>query len=308
MGQVGGTRRPKKRRSPVSQVVSGPVVGVVHPGQMGASVAGALVAQGVRVIWASEGRSDQSYRRAEAVGLEDAFSLERLAAFADIMMCICPPDQASTVARAVAVAGFAGLYVDVNAVAPATARGIQAIVEARGATFVDGDLIGGPARPGGTTRLYLSGPEAAKVAALFLGTDRVQAVTLDGETTTASALKMCYAAWTKTSAALLLAVRGAARAMGVEGALLAEWERSQPDLAARMAAAERAVSKAWRFTGEMREIARAFADADAAGAGFANAAAEVFGALAEFKDTEAFELDAVLTALGPQAAHTPSPN
>ena len=63
-----------------------------------------------------------------------------------------------------------------------------------------------------------------------------------------------------------------------------------------------------RFAGEMREIARAFADADAAGGGFANAAAEVFGALAGFKDAETFELDAVLTALGPQAAPTPPPN
>jgi len=292
----------------VHEVVAGTVVGMVHPGEMGASVAGALVAQGVRVIWASEGRSEHSHRRAQAAGLEDAGSLEQLANAADIIVCVGPPDQAATVARAAASASFHGLYVDANAVAPATAQGIQAIVEAGGASFVDGDLIGGPTRVGGSTRLYLSGPEAARVAALFVDSDLVEVVVLGRDTTTASALKMCYAAWTKTSAALLLAVRSAAQAMGVEAALLAEWERSQPDLAARMEVAERAVPKAWRFAGEMHEIARAFTDADAAGAGFADAAAKVFESLAEFKDAERFELNAVLGALGPQAAHTSSPS
>jgi 3-hydroxyisobutyrate dehydrogenase-like beta-hydroxyacid dehydrogenase len=264
---------------------------------MGASVAGALVAQGRKVLWASEGRSQASYRRAQAAGLTDAGNLEQLVKAADIVVSICPPDQAAGVARVVAAAGFGGVYVDANAIAPATAEGILAIVQGGGARFVDGDLIGGPARPGGSTRLYLSGPEAGRVAALLVGSDRLEAVVLGGETTAASKLKMCYAGWTKTTSALLLAVRGAARAMGVEGALLAEWERSQPDLAARMDAAERAVSKAWRFEGEMREIARAFADADTAGAGFPEAAAEVYGALAKFKDAETVELDAVLTAL-----------
>jgi 3-hydroxyisobutyrate dehydrogenase-like beta-hydroxyacid dehydrogenase len=292
----------------VPELVAGPVVGVVHPGEMGASVAGALVTRGVRVIWASDGRSEQSRRRAEAAGLIDAGSLEELATAADIVLSVCPPDQAAAVARAAAATGFEGLYVDANAVSPATARGIQAIIEGGGASFVDGDLIGGPARAGAATRLYLSGPESARVAALFVGSDRVQVMVLDGETTTASALKMCYAAWTKTTAALLLTVRGAARAMGVEAALLAEWERSQPDLAARMEAAGRAVPKAWRFAGEMREIARAFAEVDVAGVGFADAAAKVFGALGEFKDVDEFELDAVLGALGPQAADISPPS
>ena len=173
---------------------------------------------------------------------------------------------------------------------------------------MDGDIIGGPARAGGSTRLYLSGPEAETVAGLFAGSERLEAVVLGSDTTTASALKMCYAAWTKTTAALLLAVRSAARAMDVEAALLAEWERSQPDLDARMEAAVRAVPKAWRFAGEMREIARAFNDSDAAGAGFADAAVQVFAALAEFKGAEVLDLNAVLGALGPEAPHASSPS
>ena len=80
---------------------------------------------------------------------------------------------------------------------------------------------------------------------------------MPGDVGTASALKMAYAAWTKGSSALLIAVRALAIREGVDDALRAEWERSQPGLGAR---SESAVAgnarKAWRFVGEMEEIAR----------------------------------------------------
>jgi hypothetical protein len=101
---------------------------------------------------------------------------------------------------------------------------------------VDGDLIGGPVRPGGGTRLYLSGVAAGEVAALFAATD-LEAVNLGDDVTAASALKMCYGAWTKGTSALLLTIRAAAAAYGVEEALVTEWARTQPDLAARTQAA-----------------------------------------------------------------------
>jgi prephenate dehydrogenase len=95
-----------------------PVVGVLHPGEMGASVAGALVAQGRRVVWASAGRSDDTRRRATAGGLVDVGTLESLIGEADLVVSICPPDAALGLARSVAEAGFTGLYLDANAVAP----------------------------------------------------------------------------------------------------------------------------------------------------------------------------------------------
>ena len=110
----------------------------------------------------------------------------------------------------VAGAGFGGLYLDANAIAPATAREVAGIVEGGGATFVDGGIIGPPPSAEGGTRLYLSGPRAAEVRRLFAGTD-LDVRVLEGETT-ASALKMAYAGWTKGTAALILAVRGLARA------------------------------------------------------------------------------------------------
>src|SRR5205807_7800556 len=132
-------------------------VGLLHPGAMGGAVGAALTSVGVPVAWASSGRSAASRARAERAGLTDVGTVRALAAESDLLVCICPPDAAVDVAGSVAGSGFAGTYVDANAVSPATARRIASIVEDGGGTFVDGDLIGGPPRPGGPTRLYLSG-------------------------------------------------------------------------------------------------------------------------------------------------------
>ncbi|MGH9056557.1 MAG: DUF1932 domain-containing protein [Acidimicrobiales bacterium] len=273
------------------------VVGILHPGEMGASVGGALVAEGIRVLSVSEGRSGETKRRADRFGLEDTTTLAGLVSGADVIFSICPPAAALDVARAVSTAGFSGIYVDANAVSPDTARRIGAIVGATGARFVDGDLIGGPARPGGPTRLYLSGPDSPIVAELFASGDRIEVVELGSDIAAASALKMCYAGWTKGTAALLLALRALARESGVEEPLLAEWRRSQPDLADRLEAAQRVAPKAWRFAGEMDETSRAFSDAHLPGSGFHAAATEVFQVLAGFKGIEP-DLDSTLAALG----------
>jgi hypothetical protein len=150
------------------------------------------------------------------------------------------------------------------------------VVQDAGARYVDGGIIGPPpAGPDPTARLYLSGPDAPAVAELFAGTGLTTPV-LDGEPTAASALKMAYAGWTKGTAALLLTMREAARAHGVEAALLSEWEHSQPALPDRsLRAAREADEKGWRWVAEMREIAATLAAADLP-AGFHEAAAEVF--------------------------------
>ena len=257
-------------------------VGLLHPGEMGASIGAALRRAGVQVLWVSAGRGPATRRRAQSADLTDAGSLSALVAGSDVVLSVCPPHAAFEVADTVAVSGFAGLYVDANAVAPATAGAIGAVVERVGGRFVDGDLIGGPVRPGGGTRLYLSGPAAEEVAVLFAATD-LEAVNLGEDVTAASALKVCYAAWTKGTSALLLAIRAAAAAHGVDEALLSEWERTQPGLAARSQAAAGTARKAWRFAGEMDQIASCFAEAGLPD-GFACAAAELYRRLAPCKE------------------------
>jgi len=239
------------------------IVGLLHPGAMGAALGDALCAGGHEVLWASEGRSAET--RARAGRFRDVEVVEALVAESDVLLSVCPPHAALDVANE--TTGFRGLYVDANAISPATAVEVAALHE----RFVDGGIVGSPPREPGTTRLYLSGDDAPEVAALFEGSVVGTRVVAD-----ASALKMTYAAWSKGTAALLLAIRDVARANGVWDDLQAEWRESAPELPARLEAAERsAAAKGWRWIGEMEEIADTFV---AAGApeGFHRAAAEVY--------------------------------
>jgi 3-hydroxyisobutyrate dehydrogenase-like beta-hydroxyacid dehydrogenase len=241
------------------------LVGVLHPGEMGAAVA--AFARG-EVWWAPEGRSEATASRARAAGLRPA-SLPELLERCDVVLSICPPHAALDVARA--CAGFRGVYCDANAIAPGT---MQEVARLAGGEVVDGGIVGGPPREPGT-RLYLSGAAAPAVVDLFEGT-ALEPVVLGDMIGTASALKMCYAAWTKGSAALLLTAAEAAERHGLGDVLRAEWERSLPGLADRAEQAARSADvKGWRWVGEMREIEATLRAAGLPG-GFHEAAAETF--------------------------------
>jgi 3-hydroxyisobutyrate dehydrogenase-like beta-hydroxyacid dehydrogenase len=248
-------------------------IGLLHPGEMGAALGSVLTAAGRKVLWASEGRSPATARRAEAAGLRDAGSANALAGRSDMILSVCPPHAAGEVARS--VSGFGGIFVDANAVSPATVRAIAAEVEAAGSRFVDGGIVGSPPVAAGATRLYLSGAGAADVAELFERTI-VDARVVSDEIGAASAVKMIYAGWTKGTAALVLGIRALARAEGVEPTLVQEWSESIPELLEHSARAARSAgAKGWRWAYEMEEIASTF---DYAGLpdGFHLAAAEIF--------------------------------
>jgi len=249
------------------------VIGVLHPGEMGGGVAAALRGVGHEVVWVPAGRSPETVARAEAAGLRTVGSVEELTAVSDIVLSIVPPHAALGVA--LQAAQGARLFVDANAVSPETAAEVGDAITRGGGTFVDGGIVGPPPSKPGTTRLYLSGQRAADVARLFSGSP-MEALVLEGGPGTASAFKASYAAWTKGTDALLLAIVATARHHGIEQQLLAEWARSKPDLAARVHGAGWAASrKGWRWVREMEEIAATFASAGLP-RGFHEAAAEVF--------------------------------
>lgn len=272
-------------------------IGILHPGQMGISVAAAAQNSGHTVLWTSEGRSAETRARAESQALVDAGSLQQLCRACEIILSVCPPHAAEDVAREVAAVGFQGLYADLNAIAPERARRIGALLAAQGITFVDGGIIGGPAWQPGETWLYLAGTEAEQIAACFAA-GPLEVEVLGAEIGTASALKMCYAAYTKGTTALLCAVEGAAEGLGVREALLRQWARDDADFPAQAnARVRRVTAKAWRFAGEMDEIAATFG---AAGMpeGFHRAAAALYRRLADFRGrTTPPELTEVLAAL-----------
>jgi hypothetical protein len=244
-------------------------IAILHPGEMGAAIGQALADLGQDVCWLPAGRSDATRRRAESAGLVERADLTGC----DLVVSICPPAAAVETARA--IGDFAGIYLDANAISPATAAEVSGIVRAHGADYVDGGVIGQPPAQAGTTRLYLSGERADDVAAMF-GAARIEPRVLTTGAFAASSLKMTYAAWTKISAALLLATQATAAELDVADALAAEWALSQPALGRRLEQARAsAIAKGWRWEDEMRQIAATFSEASQP-SGFGEAAASVF--------------------------------
>jgi 3-hydroxyisobutyrate dehydrogenase-like beta-hydroxyacid dehydrogenase len=233
-------------------------VGLLFPGEMGAAVGEAVDAG---VVWAGEGRSAATAARADKGGFRDVGSLESLVRESDLILSVCPPGIAEDVARAVADAGFEGIYVEANAIAPARTERIAADT---GLRLVDGGII---ARS--RVNLYLSGNNAdvETVAALFDGSD-VDAIRLPGGVGAASALKMAFGGWNKIGVLLTAQSYAIARAYGVEEALASEGVGAE--------AIPRAGPKAWRWQDEMEEVARTCALLGLPD-GLGKAAAEVCG-------------------------------
>jgi len=280
----------------VSRIPRRPVIGVLHPGAMGAAIGVALRPRAGSVIWAAAGRSVTTSKRAELADLVGVPDVAALARRSDVIISVCPPHAAREVAGQVAAAlaglvpdgaalGTAGsdsrprapVYVDANAVSPATVGAIGALLGVD--TVVDGAIIGPPAWEPGRTVLWLSGPGAADVAALFAGSP-FSARVLGPELGTASALKACFALQSKALPAIWLEIAAAARGWGVEEELRGELGRTGVDYAAALAAAAAATPKAWRWAGEMDEAADTVA-ALGLPAGFSRAAAELYRRLAD---------------------------
>ncbi|HEV2066000.1 MAG TPA: DUF1932 domain-containing protein [Thermomicrobiales bacterium] len=239
-----------------------PTIGLLSPGDMGHAVGSVLHANGLTVLTSLHGRSERSRTLAAKGGIEDAGTLPELVRRVDILLCILVPasalDVAQEVAAAIREAGSTLLYVDCNAIAPRTVQAIGETIVGAGAQFADVGIIGPPpTRPG--TRFYASGPGAAAFADLAnYGLDvRV----LGGEIGQASGLKMCYGAMTKGLQALGTELLVAARLMGLGEALRAEQRETMTEV---LAWVERSMPtmppKAYRWVGEMEEIATCFAD------------------------------------------------
>jgi 3-hydroxyisobutyrate dehydrogenase-like beta-hydroxyacid dehydrogenase len=259
-----------------------PVVGILHPGAMGAALGSALKARAGTVIWAAAGRSDATAKRAELADLVAVPDVAELARRAHVIVSICPPHAARAVAEEVAAAldgrPEAPLYVDANAVAPETVRGIGALLG--DARVVDGAVIGRPAWEPGRTVLWLSGEAAPAVAGLFAGSPFTARVLGPG-LGAASALKACYALQTKALPTVWAALADAADAYGVRDALSEQLARDGVDLTANLDALHaRAEAKAWRWAGEMDESAATLA-AVGVPDGFSRAAAEVYRRMAD---------------------------
>ncbi|MGH1493686.1 MAG: DUF1932 domain-containing protein [Acidimicrobiales bacterium] len=266
-------------------------IGFLHPGQMGVTIAANA---GTKTAWAGNGRSPATAERAKSADIQDLGTVAALCEASDIIISICPPAAAIAVADEVVATGFEGTYVDANAVSPATSKEIGA----KFASYIDGGVVGPPAIHPGSTRLYLAGPGADELALHWAGSALdVRPISDSASEAKASALKMAYAGWTKGQSALLLAVNALAESAGVADELRAEWDLSQPGTTERSSQMIPALSrKAWRFAGEMEEIAASMADGGVPD-GFHLGAAELYYRMAEFKEGPEPSLSEVVEAI-----------
>jgi 3-hydroxyisobutyrate dehydrogenase-like beta-hydroxyacid dehydrogenase len=271
-------------------------IGILHPGDMGVAIGASAINNGHHVYWASAGRSQDTRRRAEEHALIDVGSLQELCKRCSIVFSVVPPSAAEDVAEQVVAQKFKGTYADLNAISPQGAQRIGERLEANGVTFVDGGIVGPPPWQPKTTWLCLSGKDSATIASCFTN-GPVQTEILGERIGDASALKMCYGAYTKGHTALIAGILGTAQNWGVLESLTRRWAADGSGLdksaAPRVA---RITDRAWRWVGEMDEIAATF-DGAKMPRGFHEAAADIYQRLSRFKDQPTPSADAVLAAL-----------
>jgi len=236
-------------------------IGIVSPGDMGQGVAQSIKNSGYAVHTALDGRSARTKALAQAAGLNDCGTMQKVVETCDVVLSILNPAAAVDNARAAAAAmqatGRRCLFVDCNAVAPQTAHEIDAIIRAAGGDCVDAGIIGPPPRGKASMRMYVSGPQAALLEQL--SNTGIKVRVMSERIGDASAIKMCYASYTKGALALGVEMLMTARHLGVDAALDRELQESAAE--SRQWILSRATMmppKAHRWVPEMLEIAKTF--------------------------------------------------
>jgi 3-hydroxyisobutyrate dehydrogenase-like beta-hydroxyacid dehydrogenase len=277
-------------------------IGILHPGEMGISIAASAINSGHQVYWVSQNRGAKTRSRAEEHGLIETESVFELCETCDIIMCVCPPHSAEEVARLVVEGRFQGTYLDANAISPQRAVRIENMMREQNIHFIDASIIGGPAWKAGETVLYLSGKNANVIVNCFKN-GPLELKIIGEEAGKASALKMCYAAYSKGTTALLTAVLATAESLGVRKELYQQWDLDDSDFSKQTnRRVIRAAVKAWRFEGEMKEVESTFQAAGLPG-GFHEAAAEVYHRMAALnKSSMEHTIDEIIDIIAREAA------
>lgn len=239
-------------------------IAIQSAGEMGGGVGMTLNKHGHDVITCLAGRGAETRARAARAGFREVADLETLVSEADLVLSIVPPEAAVATAEEIAAAmrrsGHKPAYVDCNAVSPMTARRVGEILEAEGAIFIDGGIIGGPPGQGAGPRLYVSGLHANLMTAL--AGKGIDIIPCGSESGRASTIKMCFASLTKGTNALFTAVMLASESLGVFDDVCEAIANGQPQLWERIRSTiPRLPCDSGRWVAEMEEIARTYAAA-----------------------------------------------
>jgi L-threonate 2-dehydrogenase len=272
-----------------------PTVAIVASGAMGTAIARLLVVNGARVITSFEGRSAASIARAQSAGMTDV-PFARLAE-GDFVLSIVPPIAALQFAEgmreALSNADPKPVFVDCNAVSPATVQEVAGIVAATGTPFVDASIIGIAPQPGDPSpHIYASGEHAATLHRL--ADHGLDIRVLEGAIGAASALKMAFAGISKGTLAVATAMILAATRAGAAVALHRELAESESVLLQTLARRiPGMLPKAYRWVAEMQEIAE-FAGDDRSAADIFDSFSSLYERIASDVAGDKREADALL--------------
>lgn len=261
-------------------------IGLLHPGSMGSAVGAQLRRRGHTVLWCPDGRSTASHHRAEHAGLEPA-SLPDVVSRSDVVLSLCPPASAESVADQVAqcrAGNIEALYVEANAIAPPRMHGI--IDRLAPMPVLDAAIIGSPPTGGKQPTLYLAGPatRCTLVSELLAGTD-VRTHFLGKDIGKASALKLAYSSFQKVSRVLAAVAYGAADTYGVAEELVELAARRNRSYLTETDYIRTTADRAWRWRPELEDAAVLLADAGLPDS-LMHAAAATLGRWEMFKDSD----------------------
>jgi 3-hydroxyisobutyrate dehydrogenase-like beta-hydroxyacid dehydrogenase len=244
-------------------------VGLVGYGEVGRILAEDLRARGVAEVWAHDlklGTAAEAPLRehAAAHGVRLSTSHAQLAGASDLLLCAVTASQTVSAAASCAAGIAPGTwFLDFNSASPGAKQEAAALIEAAGGRYVEGAVMTAvpPYRIG--VPLLLGGPRAGTLAPLLapLG---FRAELAPGRLGAASASKMCRSVVIKGLEAMLIESLTAARAYGVEEAVLASLKETFPGIDWERQAAyffQRVIQHGRRRAEEMREAARTVAEA-----------------------------------------------
>lgn len=152
------------------------VLGLVSPGRMGAALGACARSKGHDVIWAGEGRSSATHKRAQR--FRNVGSLSTLAEESDFVLCIGTgwgtrgKHWTMEVAEDICEAGFNGIYCDANTLTERDGEALKSYIESFGVSYINGALMGSPPLdPNLSCRGYINGADSSDFASLFNSPD-----------------------------------------------------------------------------------------------------------------------------------------
>ena len=240
-------------------------IGLAGYGEVGKIFsAGLLAAPGVQQVaawdlaFAQPQRRERELAHAQAAGVQPAPSLQALCEASDLV--ISAVTASNTLALAQEAAGFlrpGTFFLDLNSASPGTKREAAALVNARGAHYVEAGVMTSVPPYGIRVPMLLGGARSAELAAVLKAWD-MDATAVSVELGVASAIKMCRSVMIKGLEALVIESYATARHYGVEDQVLPTLAETFPSIDWQRQGAyffSRVVQHGKRRAEEMREAA-----------------------------------------------------